>query len=582
MDTPKHSFSDLVQSAVLEGLRGDSSQLQDSQSPTLAELAECLFFSPSDGRIWLNDQRMLLLHSSSFGALRREVIDSLGVEQARGLFTRTGYLSGARDARLIRTRWPDADAASVFFAGTRLHTLEGMTKVEPLHFQFDADTGFYDGEFLWHHSCEADEHIAAYGIGQDPVCWTELGYAIGYVSGLFGRLVIFREVECRAMGHQVCRVIGKTAEQWGDVDADLRYLSAGSAPRPEASPAVSLRAAPAAGDPQQPIGASAAFNAATHALRRVAPTPATVLISGESGVGKELFARELHRQSPRHSEPFIALNCAAIPENLIEAELFGVERGAFTGATHSRAGRFERAHGGTLFLDEIACLSLPGQGKLLRALQEREVERVGGSQPIRVDVRVVAATNVDLREAVKAGDFREDLFYRLNVYPIGLPPLRERRDDIPLLVNAFLQRYCQDYGRTPVGLTMRALKALLLYDFPGNVRELQNLVERGLIASDEGRPIDLLHLFHNEPLPPQLYSVGIDGNLAPERGPSQPASPALLDSLRELNAPLDLEQLEQRLLEEALQVSKGNLAAAGRLLGLSRAQFAYRLKKHKP
>ncbi len=582
MDTPKHLFTDLLQSAALEGLRGDSSQLQDSQSPTLAELAECLFFSPSDGRIWLNDQRMLLLHSSSYGALRREVIDSLGLEQARGLFTRTGYLSGARDARLIRTRWPDADAASVFFAGTRLHTLEGMTKVEPLHFQFDADTGFYDGEFLWHHSCEADEHIAAYGIGQDPVCWTELGYAIGYVSGLFGRLVIFREVECRGMGHPVCRVIGKTAEQWGDVDADLRYLSAGSVPRAEPSQAVSLRAEPPVSGTQQPIGASAAFNAATHALRRVAPTPATVLISGESGVGKELFARELHRQSPRHAGPFIALNCAAIPENLIEAELFGVERGAFTGATHSRAGRFERAHGGTLFLDEIACLSLPGQGKLLRALQEREVERVGGSQPVSVDVRVVAATNVDLREAVKAGDFREDLFYRLNVYPIGLPPLRERRDDIPLLVNAFLQRYCQDYGRTPVGLTMRALKALLLYDFPGNVRELQNLVERGLIASDEGRPIDLLHLFHNEPLPPQLYSVGIDGNLAPERGPSQPAPPALLDSLRELNAPLDLDLLEQRLLEEALQVSKGNLAAAGRLLGLSRAQFAYRLKKHKP
>lgn len=178
--------------------RGDSTQLAEGNSPTLAELTECLFFSPVDGRIWLNDQRMLLLHSSSFGALRREIIERQGLEQSRGLFTRTGYLSGARDARLIRERWPDADAAAVFSAGTRLHTLEGMTKVEPLHFKFDADSGFYEGEFLWHHSCEADEHIAAYGIGQDPVCWTELGYAIGYVSGLFGRLVIFRETECRA------------------------------------------------------------------------------------------------------------------------------------------------------------------------------------------------------------------------------------------------------------------------------------------------------------------------------------------------------------------------------------------------
>ncbi|MBK1711110.1 XylR N-terminal domain-containing protein, partial [Marichromatium gracile] len=148
--------------------RGDSRQLSAGSSPTPAELTDCLFFSPEDGRIWLNDQRMLLLHSSSFGALRGEVIERLGLEQARGLFTRTGYASGARDARLIRERWPQADAAAVFRAGTHLHTLEGMTKVEPLHFKFDADSGFYEGEFLWHHSCEADEHVRAYGIGQDP------------------------------------------------------------------------------------------------------------------------------------------------------------------------------------------------------------------------------------------------------------------------------------------------------------------------------------------------------------------------------------------------------------------------------
>ena len=582
METPKHLFSDFAQGKDPSPLRGDSSLLQQDQSPTTAELAECLFFSPEDGRIWLNDQRMLLMHGSSFGALRREFIDSLGLERARGLFTRTGYQSGARDAHLIRTRWPQADRTAVFFAGTRLHTLEGMTKVEPLHFKFDADIGLYEGEFLWHHSCEADEHIAAYGIGQDSACWTEIGYATGYVSGLFGRLVIFREVECRAMGHKVCRVIGKTAEQWGDVSADLALLYANATPAPTASQATApLRSSPSEPGELIPIGASATFSAARHALQRVAPTPATVLIGGESGAGKELFARELHRLSPRREQPFVALNCAAIPENLIEAELFGVERGAFTGASHSRPGRFERAHGGTLFLDEIACLSLPGQGKLLRALQEREVERVGGGQPIRVDVRVVAATNVDLRQEAQAGRFREDLFYRLNVYPISLPPLRERRDDIPLLVDAFLNRYCREYGRTPAGLTMRALKALLLYDFPGNVRELQNLVERGLIASDEGRPIDILHLFHNEPLPPQLYSLSQSGTLAStDTGTQQADAESLLDRLQALHVEPDIDRLEQRLLQEALTKAEGNLAAAARLLGLSRAQFAYRLKKH--
>lgn len=563
--------------------RGDSRQLSDSSSPTTAELTDCLFFSPEDGRIWLNDQRMLLLHSSSFGALRCEVITRLGVEQARGLFTRAGYASGLRDARLIRERWPQADAAAIFRAGTHLHTLEGMTKVEPVYFKFDAESGFYEGEFLWHHCCEADEHLTANGIARDPVCWTETGYAMGFVSGLFGQMVIFREVQCRGMGHANCRVIGKTAAQWRDAERDLSYLNVSSSfSRPEPAPAPTSSPNVADGPHPALIGASAAFNAATQALQRVARTPASVLITGESGVGKELFARQLHQLSQRRNGPFVALNCAAIPDNLIEAELFGVERGAYTGATHSRPGRFERANGGTLFLDEITCLSLPGQSKLLRALQEREIERVGGVQGIRVDVRVVAATNIDLRKAVADGSFRADLFYRLNVYPIALPPLRERRDDIPLLIDAFLGRFCQDYARTPAGLTMRALKVLLRYDFPGNVRELQNLIERGLIASDDGQAIDLLHLFRNEPLPADPYGVDDHGSLSNSAAPdiAVPAPP-LLETLGQLDPAFTLQGLESRLINEALQRSAGNLAAAARQLGLSRAQFAYRLKKHR-
>ncbi|WP_312380779.1 sigma 54-interacting transcriptional regulator [Pseudomonas oryzihabitans] len=562
------SLSDLQQAAT--GFqRGDSAAWDGSASPTQAELAECLFFSPGDGRIWLNDQRMLLVHASAFGALRRELIGALGQERARGLLTRVGYLSGVRDAELVRKRWPQADAAAIFAAGTRLHGLEGLVRVEPLHFEFDVDQGRYGGEFLWHHSAECDEHQIAHGQGSDPACWMEIGYAIGYVSSLFGRLVIFREVECRAMGHAVCRVEGRNAERWPDVAEDLRYLNAAGDGAPEVTAAERLPAPlPHAADGQQPlVGASAAFNTAFQALQRVAPTPATVLLTGESGVGKELFASHLHRLSRRADGPFVALNCAAIPENLIEAELFGVERGAFTGANQSRAGRFERAQGGTLFLDEIACLSLPGQGKLLRALQEREIERVGGSRTLRVDVRVIAATNLDLREAVRRGDFREDLFYRLNVYPIGIPPLRDRRDDVPLLVDLFLRRFCAAYERPPVGLTMRALKALLRYDFPGNVRELQNLVERGVIASDPGELIDLPHLFRGEPLPAELLEPA-------------PQTASWLERLGvDGERPLPLAQLEAELLDEALARSQGNMAAAARLLGLSRAQFAYRHRR---
>ncbi|EGH33603.1 helix-turn-helix, Fis-type, partial [Pseudomonas syringae pv. japonica str. M301072] len=229
-------------------------------------------------------------------------------------------------------------------------------------------------------------------------------------------------------------------------------------------------------------------------------------------------------------------------------------------------------------------LSLAGQSKLLRALQEREIERVGGVHGIKVNVRVVAATNVDLRKAVAAGDFREDLFYRLNVYPIALPPLRERRDDIPLLINFFLKRFCQEYGRTPAGLTMRALKTLLGYDFAGNVRELQNLIERGLIASDEGQAIDLVHIFRNESLPRDAYSLNHHGALRQASAPAGQQAPAasLLDSLNQPDQTFSIDGLEQRLIQEALDKSEGNLAAASRLLGLSRAQFAYRLKKHQP
>jgi transcriptional regulator with AAA-type ATPase domain len=465
--------------------RGDMSHFDQGQAPTLADLTESLFFSPGDGRIWLNDQRMVLLHSSALGNLRRELVDTLGLDRARGLLTRAGYVSGARDAQLVRERWPERDAAAVFMAGAKLHSLEGMVKVTPLDFEFDIDKGTYHGEFLWEHSSEDDEHIAAYGLGTEPACWSQIGYATGYVTSLFGQLVVFRELECRSMGASVCRVVGKHAAAWGDVSEDLRYLQAKdfrrlteAAAPPHSQPFPALSGSTKGSEKHDLVGASSAFNSACHQLARVATTQATVLFTGESGVGKEAFAQRLHHISPRAMQAFVAVNCAAIPETLIESELFGVERGAFTGASQSRPGRFERAHGGTLFLDEIGTLSLVSQGKLLRALQEGEIERVGGTKTLLVDVRVVAATNVDLQAEVKAGRFREDLFYRLNVFPIHLPPLRERRDDIPLLMNHFLRREALRHGRAAGGFTQRAVRAMLHYPFPGNIRELQNLIER--------------------------------------------------------------------------------------------------------
>ncbi|WCN10846.1 sigma-54-dependent Fis family transcriptional regulator [Marinomonas mediterranea] len=599
------SLAELTQSRDKSALKGNSKNFESQHSPTLTDLTESLHFSPGDGRIWLEDQRMLLIHSSSFGFMRSELIDTLGYEKSRGLFTRTGYMSGMRDAELVRNQWSDSDPVSMFSAGTRLHGLEGVVKVETVHFEFDTDKGLYEGEFIWHHSTEVEEHITHFGKSPHPVCWMELGYAMGYVSGLVGTLVVFREVECAAMGHDVCRVIGKSAELWSDIEEDLRYLNtAKDAPQSQANTAAveskvneeTTADLPDFSPTHSPtieilkhnkmIGVSAAFNTAYQAISKVAPTQATVLFSGESGVGKELFANSVHSLSPRKDAPFVAFNCAAIPDNLMEAELFGVEKGAYTGANTSRPGRFERANGGTLFLDEIGDLNASGQSKLLRVLQEKEIERVGGTRSIKVDVRVIAATNVDLIEAVRNGEFREDLYFRLNVYPISLPPLRERRADIPLLTSYFYQHFCKLHQRSPSGITQSATRALLNYRFPGNIRELQNLIERGVIATEDGNPVDLAHLFQNEEISPAetLFSISSNGELKNAHTSLTNSPTSLLDTLHNLtgsNEALDLEMLEQQILSDAVTEANGNLSEAARRVGLSRPQLAYRIKKFK-
>jgi formate hydrogenlyase transcriptional activator len=233
------------------------------------------------------------------------------------------------------------------------------------------------------------------------------------------------------------------------------------------------------------VGQSLTFRHAIGLARDVAPTPSTVFITGETGTGKELIAQAIHDWSPRHSKPMVRVNCAAFPAGLVESELFGHERGAFTGADRAREGRFELAHGGTLFLDEIGEMPLETQAKLLRVLQDGLIDRLGGKQPIRVDVRVIAATNRDLPAAVKDGAFRADLFYRLNVFPIGLPPLRNRPEDIPILARHFLKQYRIKLGRSCKDIDQASLERLVRYTWPGNVRELENVIERAMILSRE-------------------------------------------------------------------------------------------------
>ena len=298
----------------------------------------------------------------------------------------------------------------------------------------------------------------------------------------------------------------------------------------------------------QLIGSAPAFRAALEALRQAAPTSATVLVTGESGTGKELAARLLHDLSPRAQAQFVPVNCAAIPETILESELFGYERGAFTGAAARREGRFERADGGTLFLDEVGEMSPAVQVKLLRVLQDGVVERLGGTQPVKVDVRIVAATNKDLAAEVKGGRFREDLFYRLNVIAIRLPPLRERREDVPLLAAAFLRRIAEKHGKRIGGFTQGALAALAAHEWPGNVRELEHAVERAVVLC-RGEAVGL------EDLPEPLR----------EAAPAPTAPSGVLP----ITIGTPMEEVERLVIRETLKHTKGDKTLAAQILGIA-------------
>jgi len=298
-----------------------------------------------------------------------------------------------------------------------------------------------------------------------------------------------------------------------------------------------------------------------HVLERVADTPTSVLVTGESGTGKELVARALHAQSSRKAQPFIRINTAAIPRELVESELFGYEKGAFTGAVGSKPGRFELAHGGTLFLDEIGSIPVEAQVKLLRALQEGEFERVGGIRTLKVDVRVVAATNSDLKQQIANGSFREDLYYRLNVVGIHLPALRERPADLPLLVHHFLTRYNERLGKHVVNASDDVSAALRAYSWPGNIRELENVVERAVLFCD-GDTIERGHL------PPEILGARQSESSPPGSG----------DGLRE-QVKAAVSRVESELILRALEQTGGNVTHAARLLKISRKGLQLKMKE---
>ena len=311
------------------------------------------------------------------------------------------------------------------------------------------------------------------------------------------------------------------------------------------------------------IGRSRVMRDLFQTLETVARTASTILISGETGTGKEVVARAIHHASPRRAQRFVALNCSAIPETLLEAEIFGHMRGAFTGAIGTRQGRLEQAHRGTLFLDEVGTMSMPLQMKLLRVLQEREFERVGDNQTIKVDVRVIAATNADLARMVADGSFREDLYYRLNVIPVTLPPLRDRREDIPLLVQHFLQKFCGEVSRPVMTVSQAAMRPLMTYAWPGNVRQLENAMERSVALSGSRTQIEIADL------PTDIQQASEAGHLIPGL--------ALPDDGLDFDAYIS--RIEHEVIRRALERTGGNKAAAATVLNLKRTTLVEKLKR---
>ena len=539
------------------------------QHTDIQDLLDKIVFDSKHGQIWFDENRMLLMHTSMMGYLRKDLHQMLGLERTKHFFIRCGYQAGMRDAEVTSILRPNLNEAEAFMAGPQMHGIRGMVQVDVNELQLSHDLKQFYADFNWLNSFEAEVHLSEFGPSEEPACWMLLGYACGYSSFVMGQTIIYQEIQCVAKGDECCRIIGKPLQEWENSDELIRFMS----PDPVSDEIIALQAelnelkkniyTDAENDYAlfNAIGESAAYRKVCDLLIKAAGSKVAVLLQGETGVGKEAFARGIHENSQRNTSPFVAVNCACIPPDLIESELFGVEKGAFTGATQTRIGKFERADQGTIFLDEVIELSPRAQAALLRMLQEGEFERVGDTKTRKVDVRIVAATNEDLQQAVKDGRFRADLYYRLNIFPVMIPPLRERREDIPLLINHFLGRFENLYDKTLKGLSDKAKNFVMKYEWPGNIRELENLLERATLLTDHQQEIKLSSLF------PQLDE-------------QEQASSSDYDHVDALfTEQFSLEKYEQQIIRTAMQKSGQNISEAARILGISRATLDYRLKK---
>ncbi len=532
-------------------------------------LAELLELSTEEGVIRFAGQRALLIDAVAMGVLRKYLTENFGLTAARAVLTQFGFAHGWRMAEAMRAEFKWDTLEELGRAGTRIHSLQGLFGLAP------TSTSVLSPEGLTIlASYEVEQHLLHFGRSTSPVCWTICGLTSGFISRAEGREIYVLEERCVGSGDAACHLVGRTREAWGEARADeLRFFEAA---RLQESLDVSLervttslkaaetklrahqralvRVTREVEEPSGTVAKSKPMRRLLDLARRVAKVDSTVLITGESGAGKERIARLVHDESARAQGPFIAINCGAITESLLESELFGHARGAFTGATGDRPGLFEAANGGTLLLDEVGEVSPAMQVKLLRVLQEREVRRVGENRSRKVDVRVIAATNRELAHGVVGGAFRQDLYYRLKVVELHVPPLRDRRDDILPLARVLLASAADWVKRKFTGISPSAADQLLRYDWPGNVRELENAMERA-VALAPGTRVEL------EDLPEEIRQAF-----------PRPAS--TIGTVR------PLEEVEREYIIAALDLNGGNQTRTAEQLKIGSATLYRRLKAY--
>jgi two-component system, NtrC family, response regulator HydG len=530
---------------------------------------ELLELDPEGGVIRFAGQRALLLDAVAMGLLRKYLVENFGLTAARTVLTQFGFAHGWRMAEAMRSEFKWDSDEDWRRAGTRIHTLEGLFRVEP-----GTKETLSPEDVMLVASYEAEQHLLHFGRSDAPVCWTICGLTSGYISRSTGKEIYVLENRCMGKGDAACHLVGRTREEWGDERAeDLSFFEAKrlkecldvSLHRVTETLRVAerklrerrralIRVAKDVDEPLGLVAKSPSMRQVVDLARRVARVDSTVLITGESGSGKERIAQLVHDESTRAAGPFIAVNCGAIAETLLESELFGHARGAFTGATQDRPGLFEAASTGTLLLDEVGEVSPGMQVKLLRALQEREIRRVGENKNRRIDVRILAATNRDLAQGVAGGAFRQDLYYRLKVVELHVPPLRERRDDILPLARVLLADAVLRMKRKISGFAPNVADQLLRYEWPGNVRELENTMERAVALARGGR-VDLDDL-------PEEIRQAFPKPLA-VRGAVRP-----------------LEEVEKDYILATLELNAGNRTSTAEQLGIGSATLYRKLKRY--